>query len=90
MPVISSPAAFGSYELEINAKDSQIVGYKENISLPRILLIEIHTNPRCLRIYAIESPVFTNIIVVVVSNFIRKSNKPKAHVDTISIIHNDR
>ena len=34
---ISSVAAFVLDELKIKAKDSQIVGYKENISLPKVL-----------------------------------------------------
>ena len=34
---ISSVAAFVLDELKIKAKDSQIVGHKENISLPKIL-----------------------------------------------------
>ena len=36
----------------------------------------------------IQSSVICNVSNV--SNFIGKSNKPKAHEDTISILHNDR
>ena len=61
---ISSVAAFGSDELKIKAKDSQIVGYKKKkhfLTKNIRLHLEIHTNPRCHRIYAIKSPVFTHI-----------------------------
>ena len=60
---ISSPAAFILDERKIKAEDSQIVGYKQKHSFTKTirLHLEIHTNPRCHRIYGIESPVFTHI-----------------------------
>ena len=60
---ISSPAAFILDERKIKAEDSQIVVYKQKHFFTKNirLHLEIHTNPRCHRIYGIESPVFTHI-----------------------------